>query len=68
MQLHVSQSNKKIGSQNMSSTQLTLVSHKLCPYVQRAIIALTEKSVPFERVYVDLSRKPDWFETLSSAG
>jgi len=52
----------------MSSTQLTLVSHKLCPYVQRAIIDLTEKSVPFERVYVDLSRKPDWFETLSSAG
>lgn len=68
MQLHVSQSDKKIGSQNMSSTQLTLVSHKLCPYVQRAIIALTEKSVPFERVYVDLSRKPDWFLLLSPLG
>ena len=26
---------------------LKLISHKLCPYVQRAVIALTEKGVPF---------------------
>ena len=26
---------------------LKLVSHKLCLYVQRAVIALTEKGVPF---------------------
>ena len=25
--------------------KLTLISHKLCPYVQRAVIALTEKGV-----------------------
>ena len=25
---------------------LKLISHKLCPYVQRAVIALTEKGVP----------------------
>ena len=31
------------------STALTLVSHHLCPYVQRAAIALTEKGVAFER-------------------
>ncbi|TIV92227.1 MAG: glutathione S-transferase family protein, partial [Mesorhizobium sp.] len=30
--------------------RLTLVSHHLCPYVQRAAIALAEKGVPFERV------------------
>ena len=29
---------------------LKLISHKLCPYVQRAVIALTEKGVPFERI------------------
>lgn len=47
---------------------LTLVSHHLCPYVQRAAIALAEKGVPFERVFVDLSDKPDWFKALSPLG
>jgi glutathione S-transferase len=47
---------------------LTLVSHRLCPYVQRAAIALAEKAVPFERVYVDLADKPAWFLTLSPLG
>ena len=37
------------------------ISHKLCPYVQRAVIALTEKGVTFERRDVDLANKPDWF-------
>ena len=31
------------------TAKLTLISHKLCPYVQRAVIALNEKGVPFER-------------------
>jgi glutathione S-transferase len=52
----------------MSNTKLTLVSHHLCPYVQRAAIALTEKGVPFERRYVDLSAKPDWFRAISPLG
>jgi glutathione S-transferase len=47
---------------------LKLVSHKLCPYVQRAVIALTEKSVPFERIDIDLANKPDWFLKLSPLG
>ena len=37
------------------SPTLTLVSHLLCPYVQRAAIALHEKGVPFERVVIDLA-------------
>ncbi|RVC64572.1 glutathione S-transferase family protein, partial [Mesorhizobium sp. M2A.F.Ca.ET.046.02.1.1] len=41
--------------------RLTLVSHHLCPYVQRAAIALAEKGVPLERVNVDLADKPEWF-------
>jgi glutathione S-transferase len=44
---------------------LKLISHKLCPYVQRAVIALTEKGVPFERIDIDLANKPDWFLKLS---
>jgi len=47
---------------------LTLISHHLCPYVQRAVIALTEKGVPFQRVTVDLANKPDWFKALSPLG
>lgn len=49
-------------------TQLKLVSHALCPYVQRAAIALTEKQVPFERIVVDLGDKPAWFKALSPLG
>jgi glutathione S-transferase len=49
-------------------SRLTLVSHHLCPYVQRAAIALTEKGVPFERVDVDLADKPGWFRALSPLG
>src|SRR6202171_2624203 len=47
---------------------LTLISHKLCPYVQRAVIALTEKGVPFERIDIDLGNKPDWFLAISPLG
>ena len=47
---------------------LKLISHKLCPYVQRAVIALTEKAVPFERIDIDLANKPDWFLAISPLG
>jgi glutathione S-transferase len=50
------------------SAPLKLISHKLCPYVQRAVIALTEKGVPFERVDIDLANKPDWFLKISPLG
>ena len=52
----------------MSDTKLTLISHHLCPYVQRAAIALSEKGVTFERRYVDLAAKPDWFLAISPLG
>jgi glutathione S-transferase len=49
-------------------TALTLVSHGLCPYVQRAAIALDEKGVAFERIDIDLDNKPDWFKAISPLG
>ena len=52
----------------MTQPSLTLVSHKLCPYVQRAVIALAEKAVPFTRRDVDLANKPDWFKAISPLG
>lgn len=50
------------------TARLTLVSHHLCPYVQRAAISLAEKGVPFERINVDLADKPDWFRAISPLG
>lgn len=47
---------------------LTLISHHLCPYVQRAIIALKEKQIPFERIDIDLTKKPNWFLEMSPLG
>ncbi|MEZ5566637.1 MAG: glutathione S-transferase family protein [Gammaproteobacteria bacterium] len=52
----------------MIQHQLILVSHTLCPYVQRAAIVLAEKSAPFERRNVDLANKPDWFLAVSPLG
>ena len=50
------------------SAPLVLVSHALCPYVQRAAIVLAEKGVPFERHDIDLADKPDWFNKISPLG
>ncbi|WP_417713334.1 glutathione S-transferase family protein [Pseudophaeobacter arcticus] len=47
---------------------LHLISHSLCPYVQRAAISMLEKGVSFERTDIDLSNKPDWFLTISPLG
>lgn len=49
-------------------TRLKLVSHPLCPYVQRAIIVMLEKQVAFQRIDIDLADKPDWFLALSPTG
>jgi glutathione S-transferase len=49
-------------------TSLRLISHRLCPYVQRAAIILAEKGVTFEREDIDLANKPEWFLELSPLG
>lgn len=55
-------------SQPAPAPALTLISHALCPYVQRVAIALAEKGLPFERVTIDLDHKPAWFLALSPTG
>jgi len=52
----------------MTTHEPVLVSHALCPYVQRVAIALHEKGVAFERVDVDLANKPGWFVAISPLG
>lgn len=51
-----------------TSSRLTLVSHHLCPYVQRAAILLDEKRIDYERIQVDLANKPEWFTRISPLG
>ncbi|WP_250656202.1 glutathione S-transferase family protein [Alkalimarinus coralli] len=52
----------------MNAPQLELVSHHLCPYVQRAVIILLEKNIPHKRTYIDLNSKPEWFSKISATG
>ena len=47
---------------------LALISHNLCPYVQRAAIALEEMGIKYHRVDIDLDDPPDWFRQLSPLG
>lgn len=48
--------------------KLKLISHPLCPYVQRAVIALEEKGAHYERIDIDLADKPAWFRAVSPLG
>lgn len=50
------------------TARYTLISHHLCPYVQRVAIVLLEKGLIFERIDIDLHAKPDWFPSLSPLG
>jgi len=52
----------------MQQPRFTLISHALCPYVQRAAIVLREKGIAFERIDIDLVHKPDWFLQVSPLG
>jgi glutathione S-transferase len=45
-----------------------LISHALCPYVQRAVIVLEEQGLPYRRTDIDLAAKPDWFLAISPLG
>src|SRR6202048_5154912 len=68
MHLHVNKCNCMKPARPAMTAHLKLISHKLCPYVQRAVIALTEKGVSFERIDIDVANKPDWFLAISPLG
>ena len=52
----------------MKPLKLELVSFKLCPYVQRSVITLLRKKVPFDITYIDLENPPAWFDAISPLG
>jgi len=52
----------------MQTPNLVLVSHRLCPYVQRARIVLAEERIPHVIEFIDLANKPGWFTQDSPLG
>jgi glutathione S-transferase len=49
-------------------SSLELISHDLCPYVQRAVIVASELDIGLRRTDIDLANKPDWFIAISPTG
>lgn len=52
----------------MTYPHLRLVSHKLCPFVQRALIVMAERDIPHELRFVDMGEKPAWLLKVSPTG
>ncbi|TKA91897.1 glutathione S-transferase family protein [Guyparkeria sp. SB14A] len=48
--------------------QLELISFKLCPFVQRSVITLKHKGVPFDTTFIQLNDPPAWFDEVSPLG
>lgn len=48
--------------------EITLISHVLCPFVQRSVILLKEQGTSYQRLDIDLANKPDWFTKVSPLG
>lgn len=47
---------------------LELVSFKVCPFVQRSVIALNEKNIDFKLTHIMPGNEPDWFKAVSPLG
>ena len=45
--------------------KLELISFKLCPFVQRAVIVLKHHGIPYDITYIDLMNPPAWFVEVS---
>lgn len=48
--------------------KLELISFKICPFVQRAVITLLYKNIAHDITYIDLASPPDWFKKTSPFG
>lgn len=47
---------------------IELISFKLCPFVQRAVITLNHKNIDFDVTYIDINDPPEWFRKISPLG
>jgi glutathione S-transferase len=50
------------------SPKLELVSFKICPFVQRSIIALNQKGIAYTLTHINPQETPDWFKAISPLG
>jgi len=48
--------------------ELEPISFNLCPFVQRSVITLLYRQVPYRMTYIDLDAPPDWFLSISPFG
>ncbi|HIG89191.1 glutathione S-transferase family protein [Candidatus Thioglobus sp.] len=48
--------------------KLELISFKLCPFVQRAIIILKKQNIDYDITYINPMDPPDWFKAISPTG
>ncbi|MBF0186504.1 MAG: glutathione S-transferase family protein [Magnetococcales bacterium] len=48
--------------------KLELIGYKICPFVQRCIIALNQKQTEFTMTYIDPMNKPPWFRDIAPTG
>ncbi len=48
--------------------KLELISFKLCPFAQRAVILLTLQKLDFKTIYINPMNPPDWFKEISPTG
>ncbi len=52
----------------MSNSKLELVSFKICPFVQRSVIALNYKGVEYSLTHINPHEPPEWFKAISPLG
>ncbi len=45
-----------------------LISFKLCPFVQKAVLTLLTKGIDYDIEYIDLENPPQWFKDISPLG
>ncbi len=48
--------------------KLELISFKLCPFAQRAVILLKKQNIDYDINYINIMDPPDWFKKISPTG
>lgn len=48
--------------------ELELISFKLCPFMQPAVITLLHKGTQHKITYIDINDPPEWFDEMSPTG
>jgi len=52
----------------MKQPKYHIIGHRICPYVQRVVILMEEKQIPYKRTDIELHNKPKWLVNVSPTG